>query len=140
MNIKIADIMSRVVVTAQLHHTVEHVRGIMDRNGIHAVPIVDTDGHPLGIVSSLDFLGGVKDGVHVGQVMTPDPVVLTAYEDVHVAARVMRNRHIHHVLVTHEQVLVGIISSFDLLKLVEEHRFVMKNPPTTSVRKGNRKA
>ena len=52
------------------------------------------------------------------------------YEDASVAARVMRNHHIHHLVVTHEQKVVGILSTFDLLQLVEDHRFVMKNAPT----------
>jgi hypothetical protein len=41
------------------------------------------------------------------------------------------------VVVTHEKKVVGVLSSFDLLKLVEGHRFVAKNPPTESRRKGS---
>jgi CBS domain-containing protein len=47
-----------------------------------------------------------------------------------VAARIMRNHKIHHLMVTDEKKLIGIISSFDLLKLVEGHRFEIKNPAT----------
>jgi hypothetical protein len=32
-----------------------------------------------------------------------------------------------------------VLSSFDLLKLVEDHRFVLKNAPTTSDRKGSKR-
>jgi signal-transduction protein with cAMP-binding, CBS, and nucleotidyltransferase domain len=52
----------------------------------------------------------------------------------------MRNHKIHHVIVTHEHHVVGVISAFDLLKLVEDHRFVAKNPPTASERKGSKRA
>ena len=48
------------------------------------------------------------------------------YNDASIAARIMRKNKIHHVVVTHEKKVVGLISSFDLLKLVEGHRFVMK--------------
>ena len=58
-----------------------------------------------------------------------------AYNDVSVAARIMRKRKIHHVVVTHEKRVVGMISSFDLLQLVEGHRFSVKGAPTTSKRK-----
>ena len=51
----------------------------------------------------------------------------------------MRNHHIHHLVVTHEQKVVGMISAFDLLKLVESHRFVAKNPPTSSKRRGSKR-
>ncbi|CAN5546300.1 hypothetical protein BH24ACT22_BH24ACT22_08740 [soil metagenome] len=50
----------------------------------------------------------------------------------------MRNRRIHHVVVTEEKKVVGVLSSFDLLKLVEQHRFVMKPGPTPSRNQGRR--
>ena len=50
----------------------------------------------------------------------------------------MRNHQIHHLVVTHEQKIVGVLSAFDLLKLVEDHRFVMKNPSTPSKKKPKR--
>jgi hypothetical protein len=44
-------------------------------------------------------------------------------------------------VVTHEKKVVGILSSFDLLKLVEEHRWVPKNPPSPKQRnKANARA
>ncbi len=52
--------------------------------------------------------------------MTEGVYKLPAYNNVDVAAKVMRKNRIHHVVVTHEQEVVGIVSSFDLLKLVEE--------------------
>ena len=52
-----------------------------------------------------------------------------AYNDASVAARVMRKNKVHHIVVTHEKQVVGVISSFDLLKLVEGRRFVSKQGP-----------
>jgi signal-transduction protein with cAMP-binding, CBS, and nucleotidyltransferase domain len=51
----------------------------------------------------------------------------------------MRNHRIHRVVVTHEQKVVGIISAFDLLALVEDHRWVAKNPPSESKRRKSRR-
>jgi CBS domain-containing protein len=48
MNATIADLMSKRVITVQRHHSVDHVRGLMVRNRVHAVPVVDADGRPLG--------------------------------------------------------------------------------------------
>lgn len=130
MSVKVNALMAEQVVTAQPHHTVEHVRKILERNHIHAVPVVDSEGKPVGIVSSTDLLGDAKNGTPVSQLMTEVVLTVPLYEEVHIAARVMRNHQIHRVVVTHEQKVVGILSAFDLLKLVEDHRFVMKNPPT----------
>jgi signal-transduction protein with cAMP-binding, CBS, and nucleotidyltransferase domain len=69
--------------------------------------------------------------------MTKPVHTIPQYDDVSTAARIMRNHRIHRVVVTHEQKVVGILSSFDLLKLVEGHRFVTKNAPTSSSRKGS---
>ena len=61
------------------------------------------------------------------------------YDDVSVAARVMRNHKIHRVIVTHEQEVVGVLSAFDLLELVEGHRWIAKNPPSESRRKKSKR-
>lgn len=135
MNVKIADVMANRVITAQPHHTVEHVRNILQRNRIHAAPVVGPDGEAFGIVTTADLSGDLKNGKPVSQVMSEGVRAVPAYNDVSVAARIMRKHKIHHVVVTHEKQVVGIISSFDLLQLVEGHRFVVKGAPSRTKRK-----
>lgn len=130
MNAKIEDLMVKPVITTRPHKSVGHVKGIMAKNGIKSVPVVDGDNQLEGIVTSTDFLNGTSDGTPVSKVMTRSVYTVPLYSDVHIAARVMRNHRIHHLIVTHEQRVVGILSAFDLLRLVEDHRFVMKNGPT----------
>ena len=52
----------------------------------------------------------------------------------------MHNHKIHHLIVTREQKVVGVISAIDLLQLIEEHRFVMKNPPTPKNKGGGKRS
>lgn len=139
MSIKVDDLMTERVVTAEPHHAVDHVRRLLERNHVSAVPIVDTEGHPVGIVSARDLRADLSGGTPVKKIMTEKVYTVPRYEDVHIAARVMRNHRIHRVVVTDEQRVVGVLSAFDLLQLVEGHRFVMKNPPTESKRKGTRR-
>src|SRR3712207_3908588 len=73
----------------------------------------------------------------IGGVMTSEVYTIPQYNDIHHTARLMRNHKIHHV-VTQEKKVVGVLSSFDLLKLVEQHRFVMKAGPTPSRREARR--
>lgn len=129
MNTKIADLMAKRVVSAQPHHSVEHVRGMMEKNKIHAVPIVGPDDELVGMVSSADLMADLKPASPINSVMTEHVYAVPAYNDVSAAARMMRKHKIHHAVVTHEKKVVGMISSFDLLKLVEGHRFVMKPGP-----------
>ena len=138
MNLKIADLMASRVISAEPHHTVAHVRKLMERNRIHAVPVVGTEKEALGIISSADLARRLKDETPIRRIMTTDVKTIPAYNDVSAAARAMRRSKIHHLIVTHEKRVVGVISSFDLLKLVEGRRFVMKNAPTRAAKKTRR--
>ena len=138
MNVKVRDLMVENVITARPHQTVNHVRSVLERNHIHALPVVDSEGTAVGIVSASDLVADVKGGSPISSVMSEKVYVVAEYDGVHVAARIMRNHDIHRVVVTREQKVVGILSAFDLLKLVEDHRFVLKNPPTPQGRKAPR--
>lgn len=140
MNVKVEELMSASVITAQPHQSVEHVRGMLDKNQISSLPVVDTDGRPVGVVSAGDLAHDLKPGSLISRVMTEKVYTVPKYDDVSIAARVMRNHSIHHLVVTHEGKVVGVLSAFDLLKLVEEHRYVAKNPPTPSKRRAARRA
>lgn len=140
MNVKVHELMTESVVTTEPHVTAEHVRHIMERNGIGAIPVVDSEGRPVGIVSSTDLVADLNPASPVKTIMTQKVYTVPKYDDVSTAARVMRNHGIHRVVVTDEQRVVGILSSFDLLKLVEGHRFVVKNAPTKSSRKSSKRS
>ncbi len=135
MNIKIADLMIKNVVTTQPHKSIGHVKDIMLANNISSVPVVNSDNEPVGIVTSNDFRKDVNDSTPVKQILPDHVYTVPAYNNIDVAAKIMRNHKIHHVLVTHEHEIVGIISAFDLLKLLDDKKFVMKNPPTPSKKK-----
>ena len=139
MNVKVEDLMTRSVITAEPHQSIEHVRNMLEKNSISAVPVVDSDGHPVGIVSSTDLVHDLKPGAPISQIMTEKVYTVPLYDDTSIAARIMRNHNIHRVVVTHEQKVVGVLSAFDLLKLVESHRYVAKNAPTPSKRKGSKR-
>ncbi len=135
MNVKVDELMTHPVVTTEPHVTVGHVRTMMERNKIGAIPVVDSDKKAIGIISRTDLAADLKDASPVSQIMTDKVYTVSRYDDVSTAARVMRNHRIHHVVVTHEHTVVGMLSTFDLLRLVEDHRFVAKNAPTPSSRK-----
>jgi predicted transcriptional regulator len=131
MTVKVHELMTNDVTTAQSHQTVGQIKGKMTKHNLSNVPVVSSDNMPIGVVSTSDILTVEKEGTPISNIMTEKVYTIPEYEDVSVAARVMRNHKIHHLIVTQEQKIVGVISSFDLLKLVEGHRFVMKNAPTS---------
>jgi CBS domain-containing protein len=139
MNVKVQDLMRKKVLTARPHQTVEHVRAILGRNKVSALPVVDSEGRPVGIVSTTDLVGHRNGRTPISRIMTEKVYTVPRYEDVSIAARIMRNHGIHRVVVTDEQEVVGILSAFDLLRLVADHRFERKRKPTPSRRKQTRR-
>ena len=140
MNAKVQDLMTARVVTTEPHRTVDHVRKMMEQSRIGSIPVVDTDGRPLGMVSAADLLSDLNGNSPISTVMSESVYTIPLYDAVSTAARVMRTHRIHHLVVTDEQKVVGLLSAFDLLKLVEEHRYVPKAAPTPSKRKGSKRA
>ena len=138
MNIKVKDMMVESVITTMPHKTVGHAQSIMSKNNIKSLPIVDGEMNVKGIITSTDILDDVQETTPISHVMTKRIYTIPAYSDVHIAARVMRNHKINHLIVSDEKKIVGVLSAFDLLQLVEDHRFVMKNGPTPPKKKKQR--
>jgi CBS domain-containing protein len=135
MNAKVRDLMTESVITVEPHATIDRVRRILQGNKVGALPVVDPDGQPVGIVSATDLVPSLEGDSRVSAIMTEKVYTVPKYDDVSVAARIMRNHKIHRLVVTHEQRVVGMITTFDLLELVQGHRWVPKNPPSESDRK-----
>ena len=125
MAVKIKDLMTKDVTTAQPHHTVGHIKEKMAKRSVNSIPVVSTDHAAVGVVSASDLIAARKEGTPISNIMADNVYTIPEYEDVSVAARMMRNHKIHHLVVTNEQKVVGIISSFDLLTLVEDRHRVL---------------
>ncbi|NNE10273.1 MAG: CBS domain-containing protein [Gemmatimonadetes bacterium] len=122
--------MTANVLTIRPYHSVERARKLMDSHQLSALPVVDSDDLVVGMVSSSDLVRtNGSENSPVRTIMSTRVFTISEYDAVHSVARMMRNRHIHHVVVTNEKRVVGMISSYDLLRLVENHRFVMRNAP-----------
>ncbi|MFT5168207.1 MAG: CBS domain-containing protein [Saprospiraceae bacterium] len=138
MNVKVKDLMVKSVITTMPHKSIGHAQSIMAKNKIKSLPIVSSEKEVKGIITSTDILKDISENTPLSHVMTTKVYTISPYEGVHIAARVMRNHHINHLVVSDEKKIVGVLSAHDLLKLVEDHRFVMKNPPTPPKNKSGR--
>lgn len=138
MNVKVKDLMVESVITTMPHKTVGHAQSMMIKNKIKSIPVVDGDKNIKGIITATDMLDDLSETTPVSHVMSTKVYTIPPYSDVYIAARLMRNHHINHVIVSEEQKIVGVLSAHDLLRLVEDHRFVMKNKPTASKNKNKR--
>lgn len=134
-SVKVEDLMVKQVVTVTRHQLAGKARELMSRHRIHSIPVVDAEGAPVGIVTSTDLIEGVDDSTSIGQIMTPEVQRVSQFAAPSLAAQLMRKHHIHHLVVTNDGQVSGILSTFDLLQLVEERRFSLrqqKSPPKKS--------
>ncbi len=100
---------------------VEVARRLCD-DSIHAIFVLNQNGHVRGIVSQTDLAAALVEGdwqdLTAGEVMTPD--VVTIFEDtpLEIAAEVMLNRNIHRLLVVQQDNPstrpVGVLSFSDI--------------------------
>lgn len=141
MNVTVAELMAHPVMTITKHDTIGHARKLMARHQVSALPVVGPDQEPLGIVTASDLVDGHghPDGGPVSAIMSPAPYTVPPGEGPHIAARVMRNHRLHHVLVVEHHRVVGMVSTFDLLELVERHRYQAKAAPTPARRGPSRR-
>ena len=138
MNVTVADLMSSPVMTVQKHETAGHATKLMRAEHVSALPVVGPDQEPVGMVTASDLLEDRSDSSVVSSFMSQPAITVPSNEQPHVAARIMRNHRLHHVIVVDHHKVVGMVSAFDLLALVEEHRYVAKPAPTPSKRESKR--
>lgn len=117
---RVSELMSTGVVVAQPDHTVEYVRQQMTTLKIHAVPVAEADGTPVGLVHSRDLIVELDPETPVHEVMNDDVLTVELGTDVKMAAKIMRQHRRHHLIITDAGAIAGILSAFDFLQLIEK--------------------
>ncbi len=125
MSLKVSDLMAQGVVIARPDHTVDYVRRQMRTLEINAVPVADPDGKPLGILRASDLLQSLQADSRVDKVMTLHVPTIEGKVAIRDAARLMIEQRVHHLIVTQDGKIAGILSSFDFLELIAKHKFEM---------------
>ncbi len=125
---KVSEIMTREVQTAQPDTTVEEIAALMKEEGIGAVPVLDEGGELAGIVTDRDIVvrcvaeGKDASETTVDDILSEDPSTIEPYADVREAYRLMSNRKVRRLPVVEEGELVGIVSLGDISVKNEDER------------------
>lgn len=117
----VREVMAPDVIVAKRGDLLGGIREIMDAHDIHCLPIVDEDDQPIAMITSSDLLPGFSATMPVSRIMSPKVYTVTPDTDVETAAQMMREYRVHHIVVTDGNKVVGVLSSFDLLRLIAEH-------------------
>ncbi len=122
------DVMTRGVVTVPLDATVKEVAAMLNRQGLSAVAVISDDGEAMGVISDMDILKVIgKDdweNLPAESIMTPRIEIVKPTSRIGEAARIMREKHIHRLLIFSERGVgasqrpIGILSASDIVREV----------------------
>lgn len=118
-HVTVADLMTADVVAVDYQTPINDVRTELTESGLHAVPVL-ADGDVVGVLTLADCHDAFGFELAADAIVSP-PITIEATAPVTAAARIMRDEHIHHLPATDDKgKLVGILSSFDLLRLLAD--------------------
>lgn len=118
--------MTRGVVTVHMDATVKQIAAMLSKQGLSGVAVIDNQGAAMGVISGMDILKvmGEKnwetmmaENIMTSSVETAKPTCTIAE-----AARIMREKNIHRLLVLSEtgigisQRPIGILSTSDIVR------------------------
>ena len=112
-------IMVKSVVEVDRTESVGAARRLMETHDISALPVVDGSGELVGIVTTTDLMIDYDDVLPVSRIMTSPIHTLQPQADISEAAHLMRKHGHHHLVILDHDRIIGIISSLDLLRLLE---------------------
>lgn len=119
--------MSREVLTFSPATTIREALARLSASRMSGAPVV-SDGKVCGIITVADIVGVIATSSDsnaaqqkkVSEVMTGGVHSLTSDAHVRAAASMMREQHIHRVLVIDDEKLVGVVSALDVARTVSD--------------------
>lgn len=148
-SLKARDVMHAPVLTLRPEQSLQEAAQALAAGQISGAPVVSQGGELIGVLSQTDVLRQAKHtefdelmehgfyfgmpsmghrlpsganhlrDIRVDQAMSPYVVTVSPDDKVSTLASVMRERKYHRLVVTDERKVVGIVTSLDLLKLLE---------------------
>jgi CBS domain-containing protein len=148
MKRRVHELMNPDVLCVTPKTTVREVEQLLAKRNVSGAPVIDERGRAVGVISQSDLVRHQSERATAGesgrfysddddyrdiaampvdrsdtpveQIMSRHVHAVTRETGVAAAANVMRERHIHRLLVTDRGIVVGVVTSFDLLRVVEE--------------------
>jgi CBS domain-containing protein len=116
----VGQLMQDAVTTCTPQTDGSTLASLMTRRNFGSVPVVESDGTLVGIVSEYDLLQAMIDGrdlrkILAGEIMSGHPVSVTEDQTLTQVADLFQDRYITRVPVVRNKKLVGILARRDLL-------------------------
>ena len=128
----VSRVMTRQVHVASPNTPFKVLVRLIEDNRVSAIPIVDAQGTPIGVVSEADLLFkerrptlpkqqralGKAQGVLAAEIMTAPPVTVGCNASLTQAARLLQQRDMRSLIVVDERgKIAGVVSRSDLLQV-----------------------
>lgn len=118
--------MTRGVPTVPMDATVKQIATTLSKKRLSAVAVISPDGEAVGIISDMDILKVMGkenwENASAETIMTTHLETIRPTSTLGEAARIMREKHIHRVLVFSERGVgasqrpIGILSASDIVR------------------------
>jgi CBS domain-containing protein len=136
MRLAVSDVMTRDAITVAPDADFKQIERLLAQHHVGALPVVDAEGRPVGVVSETDLVlkteAGLAPPAGIGSrarhqrskaaattatgLMTAPPISVEPGERLAAAARLMRQHAVNQLLVVGEGRLLGVVTRGDLLK------------------------
>jgi CBS-domain-containing membrane protein len=125
--LRAADLMTLDPVVVAFDAPIEEAERLLASNRVSGLPVTDAAGALVGVISQTDLVHLAKpdvrslirrepSGIRVGEVMTSPAVTVGLTTSLVGAARIMRDQHVHRVVVIDEcQRPLGVLSAMDFV-------------------------
>ncbi len=128
----VGEVMTRGLVTVRASARLYEAAQLMDAHKVHGLPVVDSTGAVVGVLSQTDLLRArvVEHlwtnlrGLAVRHVMTAPPITVSVHAPLDDAAELMEQRRVHRLVVVGSDGVtpVGILSVSDLVHVMAADR------------------
>ena len=122
MSKSIASMMQTQTLSVDMDATLDQVDEALRLNNLSAVPVIEREnGAVVGIISARDLAHFHHEkrnaaAVRAWEICSYKPVEVDPDASVSDVARLMVGRRIHHVVVTQDKAVIGIVSALDFVK------------------------
>ena len=120
LNMKISKLIGNELYVANQNDNCDTLAERFRALNVHALVVVDSDEKPVGFVSSTDLTPDISATTTVSEIMNDQVYSIEIDREPRQAARMMRDLGVHHLVVTEDDTAVGMLSSFDLMRVIEE--------------------
>lgn len=127
---RVSELMQLDLTFTRPEATVKEVVAALATAHLSGLPVVDTEGRMIGVISSSDIIAAeaatseepgrtaLLTQTAVRDIMSPRPYTIGPESDVREAARHMHYARIHRLFVTTQDRLLGVISASDIVRAV----------------------